>query len=91
MTLEELQQAVNKDFKLDDTELDAESIKIPLIHNKYLQHFNKFKDVNFYKVNMNAIGTSTIDCEIDEWKDCDNLTYITQKEMVKGLDKSTKR
>ena len=30
MTLEELQQAVNKDFKLDDTELDAESIKIPL-------------------------------------------------------------
>ena len=42
MTLEELQQSVNKDFKLDDTELDAESIKIPLLHNKYLQHFNKF-------------------------------------------------
>ena len=42
MTLEELQQSVNKDFKLDDTELDTESIKIPLIHNKYLQHFNTF-------------------------------------------------
>ena len=28
MTLEELQQQVDKDFKLDDTELDAESIKI---------------------------------------------------------------
>ena len=42
MTLEELQQAVNKDFKLDDTELDAESINIPLLHNKYLIHFNKF-------------------------------------------------
>ena len=42
MTLEELQQMVDKDFKLDDTELDAESIKIPLLHNKYLQHFNKF-------------------------------------------------
>ena len=42
MTLEELQQSVDKDFKLDDTELDAESIKIPLLHNKYLQHFNKF-------------------------------------------------
>ena len=42
MTLEELQQQVDKDFKLDDTELDAESIKIPLLHNKYLQHFNKF-------------------------------------------------
>ena len=42
MTLEELQQAVNKDFKLDDTELDTESINIPLLHNKYLIHFNKF-------------------------------------------------
>ena len=42
MTLEELQQLVDKDFKLDDTELDTESVKIPLLHNKYLQHFNKF-------------------------------------------------
>ena len=42
MTLEELQQAVNNDFKLDDTELDTESVNIPLLHNKYLIHFNKF-------------------------------------------------
>ena len=42
MTLEELQQQVDRDFKLDDTELDTESTKIPLLHNKYLQHFNKF-------------------------------------------------
>lgn len=42
MTLEELQQQVNKDFKLDDTELDSESVSIPLLHNKYLIHFNKF-------------------------------------------------
>ena len=42
MTLEELQQSVNKDFKLDDTELDRESVNIPLLHNKYLIHFNKF-------------------------------------------------
>ena len=42
MTLEELQQSVNKDFKLDDTELDRESVNIPLLHNKYLIHYNKF-------------------------------------------------
>ena len=42
MTLEELQESVNKDFKLDDTELDRESVNIPLLHNKYLIHFNKF-------------------------------------------------
>ena len=35
MTLEELQQQVDRDFKIDDTELDAESIKIPLLHNKF--------------------------------------------------------
>ena len=33
---------VNKDFKLDDTELDRESVNIFLLHNKYLIHFNKF-------------------------------------------------
>ena len=42
MTLEELQQSVSKDFKLDDTELDSESVSIPLLHNKYLIHINKF-------------------------------------------------
>ena len=42
MTLEELQQSVDRDLKIDDTELDSESIKIPLLHNKYLQYFNKF-------------------------------------------------
>ena len=42
MTLEELQQQVGNDFKLDDTELDSESVSIPLLHNKYLIHFNKF-------------------------------------------------
>ena len=31
MTLEELQQQVDRDFKLDDTELDTESTKIPLL------------------------------------------------------------
>ena len=42
MTLEELQRLVDKDLKLDDTELDSESARIPLLHNKYLQYFNKF-------------------------------------------------
>ena len=63
-------------------------------YNWILQHkntFNKFKYVKFYKVNLNTIGTTQIDCEIDEWKECNNVEYITQKEMVKSLDKTTKR
>ena len=27
---------------IDDTELDTESLKTPILHNKYLQYYNKF-------------------------------------------------
>ena len=48
--------------------------------------FDTFKDTKFYKVNPNPIGTSPIDVEIEEWKDCENLEYIT----FSGLDKKFK-
>ncbi len=43
MTLEELQEQVDKDLKLNEAELDLESLKTPQIHNKYLKHYNNFK------------------------------------------------
>ena len=43
MTLEELQEQVDKDLKINDTELDLESLKTPQLHNKYLKHYNNFK------------------------------------------------
>jgi len=43
MTLEELQEQVDKDHKINDTELDLESLKTPQLHNKYLKHYNNFK------------------------------------------------
>ena len=42
MTLEELQSQADKDLVIDDTELDTESLKTPILHNKYLQYYNKF-------------------------------------------------
>jgi|TARA_B100001964_G_scaffold231502_1_gene286198 hypothetical protein len=42
MTLEELQELADKDIKLNDTELDLESLKTPAIHNKYCKFHNKF-------------------------------------------------
>ena len=42
MTLEELQAQAAKDLVIDDTELDTESLKTPILHNKYLQYYNKF-------------------------------------------------
>ena len=43
MTLEELQEAIDKDLKINDTELDLESLKTPQLHNKYLKHINNYK------------------------------------------------
>jgi hypothetical protein len=43
MTLEELQEQVDKDLKINESELDLESLKTPQIHNKYLKHYNNFK------------------------------------------------
>ena len=42
MTLEELQELADKDIKINDTELDLESLKTPQIHNKYCKFHNKF-------------------------------------------------
>ena len=43
MDLEQLQQLVDKDLKINDTELDLESLKTPQLHNQYMKHLTKFK------------------------------------------------
>lgn len=43
MKLEEIQELWSSDSIIDDTELDAESTKIPETHNKYLKIFSEEK------------------------------------------------
>ena len=43
MDLETLQEQVDKDLKINDTELDLESLKTPQLHNKYMKHYTKFE------------------------------------------------
>tara|TARA_B100000900_G_scaffold415392_1_gene445120 strand:+ start:1177 stop:1605 length:429 start_codon:yes stop_codon:yes gene_type:complete len=43
MDLEQLQEQAEKDLKINDTELDLESLKTPQIYNKYLKHYTKYK------------------------------------------------
>lgn len=43
MDLEQLQLEADKDLKINDLELDIESLKTPQLHNKYLKHYTKFK------------------------------------------------
>ena len=45
MTLEELQNLADKDLKINDTELDLESLKTPQLHNKYSKYYNKYKNL----------------------------------------------
>ena len=42
MNLDELQQQAEKDLKIDDTELDIESLNTPIIHAKYLKHYSNY-------------------------------------------------
>ena len=43
MDLEQLQELADKDLKINDTELDLESLKTPQLHNKFMKHLTKFK------------------------------------------------
>ena len=43
MDLEQLQELADKDLKINDTELDLESLKIPQLHNKYMKFLTKFQ------------------------------------------------
>ena len=42
MTFDELQALAEKDLKLNDTELDLESLKTPQLHNKYCKFHNQY-------------------------------------------------
>ena len=47
MTFDELQTLAEKDLKINDTELDLESLKTPQLHNKYMKFHNQY--VNLLK------------------------------------------
>ena len=42
MTFDELQELADKDLKINDTELDLESLKTPQLHNKYMKFHNQY-------------------------------------------------
>ena len=42
MNLDEIQAQAEKDLKIDDTELDLESIRTPQLHNKYLKLYTTY-------------------------------------------------
>tara|TARA_Y100000389_G_scaffold100205_1_gene96969 strand:+ start:908 stop:1348 length:441 start_codon:yes stop_codon:yes gene_type:complete len=49
MTLEELQASAAKDLKIDNLELGDESLKSASLHQKYLTHYNQFRQLVILK------------------------------------------
>jgi len=45
MTFDELQALAEKDLKINDTELDLESLKTPQLHNKYMKFHNQYTNL----------------------------------------------
>ena len=43
MDLEKLQELADKDLKINDTELDLESLNTPQLHNKFMKHLSKYR------------------------------------------------
>ena len=79
MDLEQLQQLVDKDLKINDTELDLESLKTPQLHNQYMKHLTKFKlmlsrsesEYNILKRNKWEYYTGKSDASVDAEKPFD--------------------
>ena len=43
MDLKQLQQLADTKLKINDTELDLESLKTPQLHNEFMKHLTKYK------------------------------------------------
>lgn len=60
MTLNELIEQAKIDMKFDDTELDRESLRIPQLHNKYLNFYHEEKlRYQGYKTNYSRCSNSS--------------------------------
>ena len=53
---------------------------------QHRQNFEKFPDVNFFKVNEGVLGSSPTCCFLEEWRGVENLQYITHKDVQTHLD-----
>lgn len=53
------------------------------------ENFHKYTDTKFYRVMPNVLGTDKVSSFIEEWRDCDNIEYISIDEMKEILDFKT--
>ena len=75
MKFDDIRKMVAKDMVIDDSELDIESLKIPQLHNKYLNMFHDERLV------LKKLETDKRELTRDKWE------YYTGKMSQEELDK----
>jgi hypothetical protein len=62
--------------------------EIPSVNwiKQHAQNFEAFPDVKFWKVNPAPLGTDGASQFVEEWRDFDNVEYITLEDLDLVLD-----
>lgn len=88
MNIEQIVAEWDKDSKVDETELSAESVKIPKIHNKYLKIFMGERVALFkLKAEKNRVKKTLLEYYLGEL-DRDELAELGRDQFYKKLLKN---
>ena len=92
MTLDELQAQVEKDLKIDDTELDLESLKTPQLHSQYLKTYSTYAlmlkkaEGEYSKLHIKKWLFYTGKAEPEEYKDKNFDLKVLRQDVDKFID-----
>ena len=92
MTLDELQAKAEKDLKIDDTELDLESLKTPQLHSQYLKTYSTYAlmlkkaEGEYSKLHIKKWLFYTGKAEPQEYKDKNFDLKVLRQDVDKFID-----
>ena len=74
---------VNNVYKGTSNYVAQDANEIPAVNwiKQHQQNFKAFPDVTFWKVNPAPLGTDKISQEVEEWKEYENVKYISIKDI----------
>ena len=92
MTLDELQAKAEKDLKIDDTELDLESLKTPQLHSQYLKTYSTYAlmlkkaEGDYSKLHIKKWLFYTGKAEPEEYKEKNFDLKVLRQDVDKFID-----
>jgi hypothetical protein len=92
MTLDELQAKAEKDLKIDDTELDLESLKTPQLHSQYLKTYSTYAlmlkkaEGDYSKLHIKKWLFFTGKAEPEEYKEKNFDLKVLRQDVDKFID-----